>query len=66
MTCFRCNDLGLIEYTGGTHKSEHWMRGQLVVLELEATPEKPVFKRCSCRDAKPVPPEPARTAKVFE
>ena len=46
--CVRCQDTGLIEFTGGTHQSGHWLRGELVVTEIEATPERPVYKRCGC------------------
>lgn len=51
MTCPRCNDTGLIEFTGGTH----WTYGNHAdpSRQVEATPEKPIYKRCSCRDHLP-------------
>lgn len=57
MTCPRCNDTGLIEYTGGTH----WTYGDTVTgsHRVEATPEKPIYKRCPCRKDAPKPEAPA-------
>lgn len=46
--CVRCNGTGLIELTGGTHTSGYWLRGEFYTTEVEATPEKPIYKRCGC------------------
>lgn len=47
VTCLRCHDTALIEYTGGTHRSYgNTLTGSR---ELVATPENPVYKRCHCR-----------------
>jgi hypothetical protein len=52
MNCIRCNDKGIIEYTGGKHhrygNSLDWA-GELV----EATPDDPIYKQCGCKP-KPV------------
>ena len=50
MKCERCDGTGLIEYTGGTHATGYVIRGELVTQLTEATPEKPVYKRCGCRE----------------
>ena len=56
MKCVRCNGSGLIEFTGGTHRSSYWMKAELVQAEVEATEEHPVYKPCPCRDQKPTKP----------
>ena len=62
-SCVRCAGRGLIEITGGTHVLSHWERGELVTREVEATPERPVYKQCTCR-REVVPAEP--TNRRFE
>lgn len=44
--CIRCRDTGVIEYTGGTITTH---RG----LHVEASPDRPVYRRCTCLDTKP-------------
>lgn len=55
-SCVRCAGRGLIEITGGTHQLSHYERGELVTIQVEATPERPVYRRCSCRDDREVAP----------
>jgi hypothetical protein len=61
MNCIRCNDKGIIEYTGGKHhrygNSLDWA-GELV----EATPDDPIYKQCGCR---PKPVEKSVSGKVY-
>jgi hypothetical protein len=66
VSCPRCGDRGLIEFTGGTHKSEYVQLGKLVIVEVEATPDRPVYKLCSCRHERPRVAEPPRTAAIYE
>jgi hypothetical protein len=54
MTCVRCDGTGLVEFTGGTHELIFWMRGNPVTRQVEATPDRPVYKRCGCVKATPV------------
>ena len=63
-SCVRCAGRGLIEFTSGTYPSSYFLRGELVTREVEATPERPVYIRCSCRDREVVPAEP--TNRRFE
>jgi hypothetical protein len=53
MTCPRCDDTGLIEYTGGSHT----LYGNTLTTPriVEATPEKPIYKPCDCRYEKREP-----------
>ena len=62
-SCVRCAGRGLIEFTSGTYPSSYFLRGELVTREVEATPERPVYKQCSCR-REVVPAEP--TNRRFE
>ena len=41
--CVRCRDSGVIEFTGGTVTSYRGLR-------VEASPERPVYRRCGCMD----------------
>ena len=61
MKCERCHDTGMVEFTGGTHQTSYWMRGELVTQEVEASEERPVYRRCECRRA----PQEARAVRVF-
>jgi hypothetical protein len=55
LNCVRCNDTGLIEYTGGKHityGNSLEPAGHVV----EASPENPIYVSCRCkREKKPVP-----------
>ena len=55
-SCVRCAGRGLIEFTSGTYPSSYFLRGELVTIQVEATPERPVYRRCSCRDDREVAP----------
>lgn len=59
MNCVRCDGTGLIEYTSGRFPTGYYLRGELVVEEREASEDRPIYRRCSCRDERPrVAPEP--------
>ena len=64
MTCDRCNGTGMVEFTGGTHQTSYWMRGEMVTQEVEATEDRPVYQRCECRNRAPRV-EAARTVRTF-
>ena len=57
MKCVRCGGTGLIEMTGGLHSSSYWMKGEMVTVEVEATPERPVYKQCGCGSDRPTKPK---------
>ena len=62
MSCVRCDDTGWIEFTGGEHLTQG--NGYDVPRRVEATPEKPLLKRCPCVYRKKS--EPVREAAVYE
>lgn len=67
MKCVRCNDTGLVEYTSGTFTSGHWERGELYTTEVEATLERPVYRRCGCAPVlTPMPPIHHYTEREYE
>lgn len=51
--CERCEGSGWIVYEGGAHPTQWYMRGQLVTGEVEASPERPVYRKCKCRLEEP-------------
>lgn len=61
--CIRCQDRGVIEHTGGEHRSigstlNNWW-GQLI----EVTEENPAYVRCGCQDK---PQKAEATKGVYE
>ena len=48
--CVRCNDTGLVEYTGGEHLVGN--------ARVTATPERPIYVQCKCVFQRPTAAQP--------